>query len=382
MSDPLDEEFNAFLQEVDALSIGHDKATGADGGNGIKDKSQSKGSTIVSCANDTDLAKSAVTDREEKKLIRKQKETVIKNASANQRAWAKFTKLDLSKSESCSSVDDASRPKISFKIQSGKSKSKKKNRCATQPSGGASDETTSQRDEKIELFTSAATIDDGSGYNSLQFLCPCWTLVIDTSSLVNDNGSEAQQLIDLANHVSLTRFKHQKQHAHNREYSSKNAIVEEPIQIIIPYKVWNELEYQSKSKDSDLAFSARTVIRMLKEELRQNNVHTAVNINGPEQIIKSQTLVQSQDASKRFVSCELSSKPTNDDHILACALVEQEKWVPNSVVSITSGGVVMITSDNNMACKAHSNGLKVYSVSEFNHYYMERIHSLRQRSLR
>lgn len=94
MSDPLDEEFNAFLQEVDALSIGHNKATGADGGNGIKDKSQSKGSTIVSCANDTDLTKSAVTDREEKKLIRKQKETVIKNASANQRAWAKFTKLE------------------------------------------------------------------------------------------------------------------------------------------------------------------------------------------------------------------------------------------------------------------------------------------------
>ena len=394
MSDSLDDEFNAFLQEVDALSIHHNNATGADGdyvndnqlqpniqqvsSDSFNNEQNSEEPAIVPCENDA-LTVCTVTDKEEKKLIRKQKENIIKKAGVNQRAWAEFTKLDLSKTESSDSVDNSGGPKISFKIQSDKSKSKKKNRCASQPSSGISDKPT-QRDKRTDTDTTTTTIESDSSYITLH-LCPCWTLVIDTSAFINDNGFEAQKLIDLANHVSLTRFKHQRQHDNKREYSSKNAIVEEPIQIIIPYKVWNELEYQSKSDDSDLAFSARTVIRMLKDELKQNSVHTAADINGPDKVVKAQTLVQSQDASKRFVLHEFSSKPTNDDHILACALVEQEKWAPNSVASVTSGGVVLITSDNNMACKAHSNGLKVYSASEFCDYYVERMNSLRQRTL-
>ena len=56
---------------------------------------------------------------------------------------------------------------------------------------------------------------------------------------------------------------------------------------------------------------------------------------------------------------------TNDDHIIACALVELEKWAGDNI----AGGVVMITSDNNMAYKAYSNGLEVYSPLDFNAYY-------------
>jgi hypothetical protein len=122
-------------------------------------------------------------------------------------------------------------------------------------------------------------------------------------------------------------------------------------------------------------------MRMLRDELQQgNNQDNALGNIAPGRVVHSQTLVESQDAAKKYVTHEVTLNPTNDDHIVACALNEQEKCIPGT--NSVSGGVVMITSDNNMTCKALSNGLKVYSPAAFRAYYLERIDSLRQRCSR
>lgn len=194
--------------------------------------------------------------------------------------------------------------------------------------------------------------------------------------MVNDNGFEVQRLIDLASQIFLKHYSWQKKSANNRQYTSVNAIVEEPITLIIPYKVWSELEYQSKSDNADLAFSARTVMRMLRDALQpSSNENSHV---GASRVVQSQSIVEFQNASKKFVLHDALPSPTNDDHIIACALSEHEKW--RSAGRIISGGVVMLTSDNNMTLKALSNGLKAYSPSDFRTYYTERIDSLRLRA--
>eukprot|EP00956_Cyclotella_meneghiniana_P012131 scaffold17221_cov26-Cyclotella_meneghiniana.AAC.1 len=349
MSNSIDDEFNAFLKEVDALSIQHGDSSVTD--NDVHSSNSNTAAVISADVKDSSAAPipacestitpndSISTNKQTKKVLRKEKELVIKNAGNNQRAWADFKKMDMSTRDSETINDITSRPKISFKIQSGKSKTKKKSKVML------SDELTNNG---IDTNQNTQYNKSSSSHASWQSICPYWTLVIDTSALVNDHGREAQRIFDLANHVSLTRFKNQKQQG---RCPSANTI-DEPIRIIIPYKVWNELEYQSKSDNSDLAFSARSVMRMLKDELQQNNNQSSISEGiGPDVVIQSQSLSQSKDAAKKFVSHDLVTAPTNDDHIIACALVELEKW---SGVNI-AGGVVMITSDNNMACKAYSN---------------------------
>lgn len=108
MVESLDDEFNTFLAEVEALSIRHsDAANEPRYGNGLP-------------VNDADV-------REDKKARRKEKESVIRNAASNSRAWTEFKKLDLTKNDTSNNNSDENRPKISFKIKGGKSKSKKRN---------------------------------------------------------------------------------------------------------------------------------------------------------------------------------------------------------------------------------------------------------------
>jgi len=204
--------------------------------------------------------------------------------------------------------------------------------------------------------------------------CPRWTLIIDTCCLIHDNGMGIQNIIDLANHAA---------NAHIRAQNQKNVAlatptVDEPIDIVIPFKVWSELEYQSKSAEPKNAYAARTVMRMLRDELESNGI----NANGSSKCnaLRSQSLLESRDAAAKFLSKDFQS--TNDDHILACALMENETFGSNQPTSSeVAGGVVIVTLDNNLACKAYANGLKVYgSPSKFQEYYHKRMSSLRQRA--
>ena len=59
------------------------------------------------------------------------------------------------------------------------------------------------------------------------------------------------------------------------------------------------------------------------------------------------------------------SQSTSDNHILVCATMEDKTYKNNMTRSMGAGGVVAVTLDGNLACKAIFNGLKAYSPTEF-----------------
>jgi len=186
----------------------------------------------------------------------------------------------------------------------------------------------------------------------------------------------------------------------------------EPISIVIPYVVWGELDYQSKKLNKNNnsleegeveknanSHLARRAIRMLRDELelsrqisRAGVVNSSVSNNVMPRssgVLHSQSIVESNEAATKYLSKKI--QVTNDDYILACALMENEKYSKQSTntfgtssssssSSSAAGGVVVITLDNNLSCKCLANGLKVDSPSSFVEYYEKRMESLKQRA--
>jgi predicted ribonuclease YlaK len=186
--------------------------------------------------------------------------------------------------------------------------------------------------------------------------------------LIENNGLDVKDLILLATNAFDARIKAQR---NQRNTALMTTIVDEPIHIVIPVKVWSELEFQSKSKspEANIAYAARSAIRMLRDELESEGG-----------VLRSQSLLEARRAGDEFLPKD--SKSTNDDHILVCAMMEDERYKNDYSSSCTAaGGVVVVTLDSNLVCKAISNGLKVYSPTEFQLYYQKRMCSLRQRAL-
>jgi len=177
------------------------------------------------------------------------------------------------------------------------------------------------------------------------------TLIIDTCCLVGDNGAEAQRLIQLANRQQ-------------QNVGFEAAGVDGCIDMVIPYKVWAELEHQSKS-GGNIAFAARAVIRMLRDTLESNIVAEAGNKK--RNVLRSQTLMESREAATKFLPKDFLQS-TNDDHILACALLENDH-AHRKLATFRKVEVILVTQDNNLACKAYSNGLKVDSLFKFREKY-------------
>ena len=187
--------------------------------------------------------------------------------------------------------------------------------------------------------------------------------------LIDDNGIGEQKLIHMANAAA---------------HQCNKGLISEPINIVIPFKVWGELDYQSKKSTTEEstknnAYAARKAIRILRDELEVSNQGDISNNIIPT-ILRSQSLLESNKAASRFLPKD--SQPTNDDYILACAMMENEKYSKNNkvILSSSAGGVVIITLDNNLACKAYANSLRVDSPLTFSQYYNKRITSLRQRA--
>lgn len=157
----------------------------------------------------------------------------------------------------------------------------------------------------------------------LQFI-----LIIDTCCLVGDNGVAAvEELLKL------------------------------DLDTVIPFKVWGELEGQSKRKDCpQTAFEARSAMRLLRAKLEQN---AAANSNACNtlrskantirlNILRSQTILDSREAANKFLSKDFRES-TNDDHILACAMLEKER--ANRLLPFQDLDVVILTRDNNLAVR-------------------------------
>jgi hypothetical protein len=246
--------------------------------------------------------------------------------------------------------------KISFRIASSAKNNRKKNQT---------NKATGEKQKQKEQWH-----DNQPDGRPLCLGCPRWTLIIDTCCLIEKNGAGVKNLINLATNASDACIKALQ---NQRTAALMITIVDEPIHIVIPVMVWNELDYQSKSKSSEATtmYAAREVIRMLRDELESE----VISNRG---VVRSQSLLEARQAGDNYLRKD--SKYTNDDHILACAMMEYEAY-KNDSEKLDAGGVVMVTLDGNLACKAISNGLKVYSPAEFQEYYQKRMSSLRQRAV-
>ena len=361
----MDDEFQAFLDEVDQLSINHN----------------AESTSLEEVTNDISGDSDNGNCRKQNSDVSKRSESkrnMIANANSSQRAWSEFKKLDLSNNHNCGNNSGGS--KVAFQIKSvGKDKKKKKkknvagNNNNTQQvvnqSKRESEIIANYKNNRNEVLASTPSIiHEQDSYN-----CPRWTLIIDTCALIDDNGIGVQKLIHMANAAA---------------HQCNTGLISEPINIVIPFKVWGELDYQSKKKEEEStteestknnAYAARKAIRILRDELEVSNQGDISNNIIPT-ILRSQSLLESNKAASRFLPKD--SQPTNDDYILACAMMENEKYSKNNkiILSSSAGGVVIITLDNNLACKAYANSLRVDSPLTFSQYYNKRITSLRQRA--
>jgi hypothetical protein len=314
---------------------------------------------------------------------------MIANANANRRAWSEFNKIHhLSSGDGCGDGGEQGKEtKVeSFRIASSAKNSRKKNQSSNKATGEKQQRKDEGRDNQPDgkhggscsdaRTTSASPPVINADYD-LGIGCPRWTLIIDTCCLIEDNGAGVKNLINLATNANDARIRARQ----NRRTSALSAlmttIADEPIHIVIPAMVWSELDYQSKSKSSEAttAFAAREATRMLRDELESE----VISNRG---VVRSQSLLEARQAGDNYLPKD--SKHTNDDHILVCAMTEYEAYKNDNEklpCSVDAGGVVMVTLDGNLACKAISNGLKVYSPAEFQEYYQKRMYSLRRRAV-
>ena len=425
----MDDEFQAFLEEVEQLSIKHGRGSESKKNEGEKSAAPKAmdGTTADADADDNGEGEDHLSFDDhintnkrvpgKKSAGKEKKNAMIANANNNQKSWSEFKQADLSSISGDINGEGAS-CKVSFQIKSTKDKKKKKKK------GKATAKTVDEQKpqppvEEKKGIQQAAKGTAPAGTNSIDEFtnneCPRWTLVIDTCCLLHDNGMGVQQLIDMANHAANAQYR-----KNNTNTSSMASMIYEPIHIVIPFKVHSELEYQSKKQSQVLedgkilAYAARMAIRMLRDELEQSitsarsassgtmmqgHRHQArgnTTLCNTVNVVHSQSLLESRKAADEFLPNDKTSSNTNDDHILACALMEQSKkfqqqgtaaadsYSNNPILSTSTaaGGVVVVTIDNNLACKCYANELKVYSPTEFRQYYQTRMESLRQRAMR
>ena len=132
---------------------------------------------------------------------------------------------------------------------------------------------------------------------------------------------------------------------------------EEHITVVVPYTVWDELDYRSKEIDDEhQRYKARRAARMLNDELlrvqqeqklRQGDHGSAKAALAS---VRSQSRAASHRATEAFVAApqpiptrtnrasSLIYAYNNDDRVLACALSEKERF--ESEANGVGGGVV------------------------------------------
>jgi rRNA-processing protein FCF1 len=258
-------------------------------------------------------------------------------------------------------------------------------------------------------------------------LLPQWIAVLDTCAILESYESVCAMIL-LAKEAAAATGADSSHFLH--QHPASRAFVSEALTIVVPYTVWDELDYRSKEIDDEhQRYKARRAARMLTEELRreqqqenaadrhhqyhqsQTQTHPIGELWFERDSIRSQSRIESHRAVEEFVLL-LTSSPSskaaasmdgianNDDKILACALYEQNRLMkarsntnvnsnatePNDDATTirrraaTAGGVVLITSDKVLTGKARADRLSVYSSSEFVRYYNKRMASLRSRA--
>lgn len=262
-----------------------------------------------------------------------------------------------------SSSATGSKP-ISFSLNPKRKKAKKKKSKTAKPSVPSQDSAATEE----KPYTST-DIDNRQR--------PLWTAVIDTCCLLEDGGECVRELIELA---KAAQFR-----AH-----MDGASLDE-IRIVIPHVLWSELDGITKrpknrnlqshnnsdelERAEELARKARGATRMLRDRMEMETVlYQTGRRAGADRMptmvhrrrIVAQTVKEMKDACEKYLPP--NAEHVNDDHILACALASTAKNESEDVAPTapnTASGTVLLTSDQNLSCKAISNGIRVFSIEEF-----------------
>ena len=338
-----------------------------------------------------------------------QQKSMIDRAENTRSNWKKFVIQEAPPS----SISATGRKPISFSIGAGAIGKKKKKNEKGRPkvSRHGHQETTSTTislvfgDETTSSSTSMAQPKGEllplRGPDCL--LLPQWIAVLDTCALLESYES-VRVLIKLANDAAASALGA----PNSNHFSSTSTSFCEALSIVVPYTVWDELDYRSKViTDENEKYKARRAARMLNDELRQQHEEHEWNqsignsfdlstIESHAQItpsIRSQSRIESHRAVEEFVVLSTAFNEgiiANDDKILACALWEQARLAKSRaqanasrlhIPATAAGGVVLITSDKVLTGKARADHLSVYAPLEFVRYYTKRMTSLRTRSI-
>uniref|UniRef100_A0A7S4NHW5 PIN domain-containing protein n=1 Tax=Odontella aurita TaxID=265563 RepID=A0A7S4NHW5_9STRA len=333
--------FEQFLADVDALTISTEPTTAAN------------------CEKDGVSVRRR--DRSGKGANARAKQVVVARADEGQQSWQQFCEKNEKSDTKCSTNIAIANPEskvpsrkpVSFAIKKKSKKSKRGTRGAIEKS------------TKVDPHPPPST-----------FKRPCWVAVVDTCCFL-DRVNVMESVLDVV-HFAV----------HNQHHDWA-----ERIEVVVPYKVWGELDYQSKlgrsaQDDGTASYRARRAIRMLESELQLQSDRAKLYLRNQgdcvKEHIRTQTLESMNDAAEQYLA-PLASEANNDDHILACALAEQQSIQCSRASDLSSshvgvGGLVLLTVDRNLSCKALANHLTVKNPLEFATCHRRRMNSLKARS--
>lgn len=328
-----DENLEAFFRDIEKLEISSEKQS--------SEHAAAHDDTVWSA---TVVPPKASNNNEKKKKKDANKEVILQKAEQHQQSWQEFA------IEKAAEEATADRPKISFALNTKKKKKTKFSQKETKTSSS-----TTTQEQAADASTTAPN-------NTT----PRWTAVLDTCALL-------QSLEDVC-----ALLQHAQQPA-----------ALEPLTLVVPYKLWSELDYQSKLEEEDKQRQARCAVRVLNRAISKQqkelttSTRNAVSSslayhfhNKPFQhvVIRSQSRAE---MNRIATDMNFMDDANNDDHILGCALAEQQR----DFSEYEAGGVVLLTLDKVLSGKARADGVTVYTPSSFLDYYRRRDASLRARMM-
>ncbi len=358
----------------------------------IQDKDEDRGEHDTDLKPSGENIKTGDQIRAKEKEKQKQQRSMIDRADTTKDNWKKFVIEEAASSpvppSQSSFITTPGRKPISFSLGCASSAKKKKNskimRRQTRENRPAAPPAAFTNETLSHSQPMARSSDRfNPPFNADRILIPRWIAVLDTCAVLESYESVCD-MIQLA-----------------KEAAKKSALppmaILEDLTIVLPYTVWDELDYRSKEVDDEhQRYKARRAARMLTDELQnqpqqqtqnQQRVHgfSQQNEGSNTPYIQSQSRIESHRAVEEFVALSKTTKIDipNDDKILACALWQLDRHAKSTAIDMlpaTAGGVVLITSDKVLTGKARADGLAVYNSVEFVQYYKKRMASLRSRT--
>ena len=395
-------DLDDFFQQIDNLKISDDDDN-ASRVNNATSSSNSSNSTGKSAGN--------VKHTKDRKAL-------IEKAGTHQKAWKTFS-ASVAREPNVEEQEDGEgegRKPISFSLgkkdvlKAKKKKKKKKKKAATNDVfgvGGIETETTTSNERGDRNCNHYANI-------PTELRIPSWTLILDTCAILESYATILE--IYKHAHIMMDRI---------RKYGIRHNDPMEPIQIVIPRIVWNELDYRVKAKSlgEKEQFKARRAVRMLNEcafaststsspnsnsnssvptgtrtRTRQGNYHP--NEEGILQIFKCQSRSEMEESkipsndrpqgeantrTNTNININSTMEWRNDDYILSCAL--QQKAYAEEAIQMDDADtllafearVVLITLDQVLVGKASSDQMATMTPDRFWILHKERMRSLRER---